>query len=322
MNAFGGSMKTRGLVEGAIFAAIIVMITVASNYIPFLVIFMFFIPVPIIILGERQGMKISIIASAGSAILIGIFLWPLNGVIFGILLLLVGVSMGYMYYKESNALKKISVGFIGFLCVIIAVIVSFQFLMGIDFTTYLMDMFKVSMDEAYQIYQGVGFFDANQLAMMKESADDQIQAIALGIPSAFLLFPLVCTVINVLICDSILSHLGYSIKKLKPLKDWVIPPSLKYFLMLLILGSFMINIFGIEEIPEIYRFTIMNFVYLIFGIMGFSLIFDYLDYKKVKNKGVKVFVIILGLLMFSLVTMMGIAEVFLGVRRFFRREQK
>jgi uncharacterized protein YybS (DUF2232 family) len=66
----------------------------------------------------------------------------------------------------------------------------------------------------------------------------------------------------------------------------------------------------------------MNFIDMIFFVMGLSLIFNYLDYKKVKNKGLKVLIVVLSFLLSSFIVLMGVADTYIGIRRIFRRESE
>ena len=66
----------------------------------------------------------------------------------------------------------------------------------------------------------------------------------------------------------------------------------------------------------------MNFVNLIFFVMGLSLMLNYMEYKQLNNKGLKVLVVFLGFLLSSIVTLVGVADTYIGIRRIFRRESQ
>jgi uncharacterized protein YybS (DUF2232 family) len=98
------------------------------------------------------------------------------------------------------------------------------------------------------------------------------------------------------------------------------PVSLKYFLAIFIIGDFIIGIFQITAIPEIYIYTFMVVVNIIFLVMGISLVFDFMEYKKVSNTGLKILAVFVAILLQSFVTLLGIADVYLGLRAIYRRE--
>lgn len=313
-------MKTRGITEGAMFCALAVILTLVSFYIPLLTIIVFFIPVPMVILGKRQGLKVSIISSLAATILIGLFLGPINAISFGALMFFVGCSLGFAYYKNSSPVRKLITGAIGFSMLLIAVVASYELVMGVSFTGFIFQMLEESTKEVINIYETSNMMDANQLTTVKESMAANIQMMKLALPSAFLLLPVMFSMINVVVCDLILKRIGYAVKGFKPLAQWQMPVSLKYFLMVLLFGDFIISIFQITAIPEIYTFTLMRMVNLIFFIMGLSFIFDYMAYKKINNKGLKVLVVFLSLLLTSIIVILGIVDTYIGIRRIFRGE--
>lgn len=315
-------MKTRGITEGAMFCALGVILALVCNYIPFLTILVFFIPVPMVVLGKRQGLQVSIISSLAATILIGLFLGPIIAISFGALMILVGCSLGYAYHKNLSPLRKVIIGVVGFAILIIAVVASYQFVLGVNFMTYLFETLEASTKDVIGIYESANIMDADQLAAAKDNMAANIQMMKLAIPSAFLLLPIIFGMVNVLISDFILKRVGYEIKSFKPLGQWEMPASLKYFLMILLFGDFIISIFQITAIPQIYIVTIMYFVNMIFFVMGLSLIFNYMEYKEVKNKGLKVLVVFLSFLIISVITLVGVADTYIGIRRIFRRESQ
>jgi uncharacterized protein YybS (DUF2232 family) len=315
-------MKTRGITEGALFCALGVILTLVSYYLPFFVILVFFIPVPMVILGKRQGLKVSIISSLAATILIGLFLGPVNAISFGALLLFVGCSLGYAYNRDLSSFVKTLIGIVGFLMLMIALVASYQLVMGISFTDFIFQTLDESTKEVLAIYESTNIMDASQLNTAKEAMAANIEMMKLALPSAFLMLPIVFGLVNVVVSDLILKRIGYPVKTFRPLGQWEMPSSLKYFLMLFLLGDFVISIFQITAIPQIYVVTVMNFIDMIFFVMGLSLIFNYLDYKKVKNKGLKVLIVVLSFLLSSFIVLMGVADTYIGIRRIFRRESE
>ena len=315
-------MKTRGITEGAMFCALGVILTLVSYYLPFFVLLVFFIPVPMVVLGKRQGLKVSILSSIAATILIGLFLGPLNAISFGALMLFVGCSLGFAYNRDLSPVKKVVIGILGFSILLIAVVISYEFVMGIGFTGLLFETLEQSTSEVMAFYETANIMDSEQLTIAKAAMEKNIEMMKLALPSAFLLLPVIFGMVNVVVSDMILKRIGYSIKTFKPLSQWEMPATLKYFLMVLLLGDFLVSIFQVSTIPQIYMVTVMNFVNIIFFVMGISLILNYMEYKQLTNKGLKVFVVFLGFLLSSIITIVGVADTYIGIRRIFRRESQ
>lgn len=315
-------MKTRGITEGAMFCALGVILTLVSYYLPFFVLLVFFIPVPMVVLGKRQGLKVSVLSSIAATILIGLFLGPLNAISFGALMLFVGCSLGFAYHRDLEPVKKVVIGILGFAILLIAVVASYELVMGIGFTSLLLQTLEQSSSEVMAFYETANLMDAEQLTLAKTAMEKNIEMMKLALPSAFLLLPVVFGMVNVVVSDMILKRIGYSVKAFKPLSQWEMPTTLKYFLMMLLLGDFMISMFQVSNIPQIYLVTVMNFVNIIFFVMGLSLMLNYMEYKQLNNKGLKVLVVFLGFLLSSIVTLVGVADTYIGIRRIFRRESQ
>lgn len=315
-------MKTRGITEGAMFCALGVILTLVSYYIPLFTILVFFIPVPMVVLGKRQGLKVSILSSLAATILIGLFLGPITAITFGALMLLVGCSLGYAYNKNLSPVRKVIIGVAGFAVLMVAIVAVYEFMMGISVTTLIFESMEISTKEVLSFYESTNIMDANQLTTAKDTMATNIQMMKLALPSAFLLLPMMFGMVNVLISDFILKRIGYQVTSFKPLGQWEMPTSLKYFLMFFLFGDFIISIFQVTTIPQIYIVTVMNFVNIIFYIMGLSLIFNYMEYKKVNNKGLKVLVVFLSFIIISIITLVGVADTYIGIRQIFRRESQ
>lgn len=315
-------MKTRGITEGAMFCALGVILTLVSYYLPFFVLLVFFIPVPMVVLGKRQGLKVSVLSSIAATILIGLFLGPLNAISFGALMLFVGCSLGFAYNRDLAPLKKVIIGILGFSILLIAVVASYELVMGIGFTSLLLQTLTQSSSEVMAFYETANLMDAEQLTLAKTAMEKNIEMMKLALPSAFLLLPVVFGMVNVVVSDLILKRIGYPVKTFKPLSQWEMPVTLKYFLMVLLLGDFMLSMFQVSNIPQIYIVTVMNFVNIIFFVMGLALMLNYMEYKQLTNKGLKALVVLLGFLLSSIVTIVGVADTYIGIRRIFRRESQ
>lgn len=313
-------MKTRGIIEVAMFCVLAVMLALASFYIPLFTILVFFIPVPMVILGKRQGLKVSIISSLAVTILIGLFWGPINAIPFTALMLLVGCSLGFAYHKNLSPVRKVVIGTVGFSILLIVVIASYELVMGVSFTAVLFQTLEASTKEVMTMYETTNVMDSTQLETAKESMAANIQMMKMALPGAFILFPVMFAMVDVIACDFILKRIGYQVNCFKPLAQWQMPTSLKYFLMIFLIGDFIISVFQITAIPEVYTYTLISIVNVIFFLMGLAFIFDYMDYKKINNKGIKVLVVFVGLLLTSIVTLLGVADTYIGIRRIFRRE--
>lgn len=313
-------MNTRGITEGAIFCAIAVILSLLSFYIPFFVILTFFIPVPMIVLGKRHGLKVSILASLAATILLALLLGITMAFQLGMMLLPVGCGLGWAYSKNLSPTKKTLVGSGGFAVFIIALILFYQLLTGVNFISSMIEMFETSSQEVINLYQSMGIMDATQLATMESVVEDNLKMMLLTIPSAFLMMPVLLAMANIYCTDLILKRLGYPIRGYKSLGNLTLPGHLKTFLLILLVGIFLTSVLSVEIIPEIYIATVRNLVNLVFFVMGMACVYNYLSFKKMSNKGIKVLVGFVCFLLQPMIVFLGIADTYLDIRRIYRRE--
>lgn len=313
-------MKTRAITEGAIFCAITVILSLLTFYLPFFVILTFFIPVAMIILGQRQGFKVSILSSLAATLLLGLLIGPIAAIQLGMLLLIIGCCLGLAYLKNFSPTQKTILGSIGFAIFIVANILFYQLLTGVNYINWMIEMLETSSQDLLQLYQTMGVLDAGQLQTMEAAIENNLQMMLLTIPAAFILMPILLAMANIFCADLILKRLGYAIKGYRPLSELTMPQHLKVFLMLLLLGVFLVNTLQISAIPEIYTITISTLVDIVFFIMGMACVYNYLAYKQVKNKGIKILAGMMCIFLQPLITFLGIVDTYLDIRRIFRRE--
>lgn len=93
------------MVEGAIFAAITVLIGLISFYMPVLFVISYFWAIPTIIISYRHGFKISFVSGVSAALLLAMFLGPVSGINTLVMTLIPGMFLGYFmkkFKKQQN----------------------------------------------------------------------------------------------------------------------------------------------------------------------------------------------------------------------------
>ena len=72
-------MNTKALVEGAILASVTAVLGIMVYYMPFLSLLGMFWPTPIIIVGFRNGFKVSLVSAIVAALIVALFTEPFSG---------------------------------------------------------------------------------------------------------------------------------------------------------------------------------------------------------------------------------------------------
>ena len=98
------SQGTRALTEGALLAALTIVLYVANVYTQLLI---YVIPVPVAILVVRNGLRAGAVASVVSALGVGLVLGPIDGITVLIRVALVGLVMGGLMAKPARAMTTL-----------------------------------------------------------------------------------------------------------------------------------------------------------------------------------------------------------------------
>lgn len=98
------SQGTRALTEGALLAALTIVLYVANVYTQLLI---YVIPVPVAILVVRNGLRAGAVASVVSALGVGLVLGPIDGITVLIRVALVGLVMGGLMAKPARAITTL-----------------------------------------------------------------------------------------------------------------------------------------------------------------------------------------------------------------------
>jgi len=96
-------IETKALVEGAIFAGVTALLGILYYYMQYLGILAMVWPVPVIIVGYRNGLKASILSALSAGLIVSMVTQPLVGVGLLVGFGLPGVLMGYMINRRVNA---------------------------------------------------------------------------------------------------------------------------------------------------------------------------------------------------------------------------
>lgn len=315
-------MKTRGITEGAIFCALTVVLALLTNFVPFLMLLTFFIPIPMVILGKRQGLKVSIISSVAAIIIIILFLGPISGFLYGCFLLIVGCSVGYTYFKDFSPGIKVGVGYFAFGITVVLIFSMTNLITGTDIVADSFRIIEMTSKEVFVMYEQMGI-DPGKISEVQKLMDSQLIQMKLIFPSAMLLVPIIFSYINVLVADLLLKRLGYTVKRVQPITKWRMPESLKYVLFVFMIGNLIITFLGITAIPEIYTKNLMQIAYFCYSIMGLSLMFDFMESRRIKNIFWRILVVLMMMLLGLqfIIIFLGIADTYMDLRKIIPREE-
>jgi len=213
-------LSTRGLVEGALFAAVLVLLVAVTTYIPLSgIVFAFFWPVPIALLYLRYDSRLAILTVIVSTIILSVLVGPVEALDAAFLYGPVGIAFGHAAKRRWSVGRTVALG---------AAAVALA-----TFGTIAVYLFLAGQSPADWLGQDLADFAANLRAMEQSrllqpgTATRLVEQLA-RIPWVLLLFTGALTLlINFQTTRVVLTRLGYQFPALPRFADWRFPAWLR-----------------------------------------------------------------------------------------------
>ena len=307
-------MSTRALTEGAILAAITALLGVISYYIPFFTLIIFVWPIPIIILGKRHGVRTSILATLAAGVLLSLFTPIIYSIPIVLMYGILGIVLGYAYYKEMNMAKSILMGYIAALLSTILLLQFYSMITGISIITEIGQTMKLAMDEVNSLYQSMGI-DPSTMNDVVKKMDDVIATMSQLFPAILLIIPMIVTFVNMFISEKILKRLGYDVIKIIPFRKWRVPNHASLGLFLILMVGMLGQYFGLTNFDIVFQ-NLLYLAFMVFLVQGLSFI-AHIFYVKNIAKGIRIFSFIIIFIMpmvQSLIQLIGLLDIMFNIR--------
>lgn len=216
----------RALVEGAMFAAVSVVLVLVGVYLPVIGVFaMFFSPVPISIICLRHNLRVAALGALVATVVLALFTGPLSGLLYGLMVAITGMALGWSYQRRlppgaTAAVASAAAGFwLG-----ISMLLPYLILRENPFT-----MLEKFMD---QLISAVGQMPRAGGTEPSAKQMEALEALRKGIrhlfPAIFAGGAVATGVLNVLAAQAVLKRMGHFVRPLPPFQQWRFPRSVAY----------------------------------------------------------------------------------------------
>ncbi len=284
----GEGLRTHALTEGAMLAAITVLIALMGRYISFM---SFILPVPLGILVYRHGLRSGILVSVTSSFLVAI---TLSNLLFSVQVLIIGVlgiALGMGLRESFHFAQLLLVGVVSSVITFLLQIFVYSLLFGENLLTLAFEMWEKGLTQSLEFYQDLGF-SPELIAESEEQVLIMVELLRTAIPLSLVMGGFLFTLVNLGVIRFILRRLGdTSIPWLPPFSTWQWP---WYFVYGIIFGlSFsVLSLYTTSEIWHIIAINLYFFFLYAFVIQGFAIIWFYLNTYNV-NKILRIILIFL-----------------------------
>ncbi|MHB1394458.1 MAG: YybS family protein [Clostridia bacterium] len=313
-------IQTKALVEGAIFAGVTALLGILYYYMQYLGILAMVWPVPVIIVGYRNGLKASILSAMSAGLIVSLLTHPLVGVGLLVGFGLPGILMGYMINKKVNPYAVI------FLC---GVLLSFtmvgEFLLslkatGIDafkFFGSLDATFKQQIEVTLKIYRQLGIAEKD-LQNMGDYISQMVGMMKLIFPSALLLSGLIFSFIDYKLTRLILKRIGHIIPDIEEFSKWKLQEPYSIILLglaVLAAAAAYLKLPGMAAVA----LNVTTVLMLIFSVIGVSVLVYYSkvygDRQGIPKALRNIIVVFIVLAFMQFIAFVGILDLVLNFRK-------
>lgn len=273
-----GRPDTLLLVEGALLAAITVILATVGLYLP-IGYLSFVIPVPIIVLVYRHGLEAGVLVSVVAALLTGILSHVLQGTIMVLSLAAIGLAVGEAMRGRLTPGQVIAVGTVVFLVVSFLTLGLVFWLFGINELAELSKLLEDSLRLSGEFYLRLGLAPPEQLRQWQEEV---LRALRALLPSAFLLSAAVTVYVNHWLAGKVLHKLGQPTPGFPPFSEWRLPTRWRWPGVLLLIIAAGMNFLSFP-IGRAVGSNLLVLLMVVYYVQGLSILWFFLRRYRVSG---------------------------------------
>jgi len=254
---------TRGLTEGAIFAAITVVVGAAGVIAPPIAIFL--APLPIAVLVIRWGLRTAVLASIVASVLLLQFFGPLTAFSITAAFAPMGLTLGWGIRRHFSAQWTILAGSVAFLASTVANIAAAKFVLHLDLIDQLIQGQIKALEMTRSLSQRMGA-SPQDLEELRKQIDLAPTLIHTLIPLLLALVSPVWAYLVYIVARAVLRRVGYQLPGVAPMLTWRIPARPA---VVLLWGAGILSMLSLR-VPQLHSLA-MNAIFagvFIFGFQG------------------------------------------------------
>lgn len=222
------TVSVRGLTEGAILAALVALLAVATRYVPVLGLAAGLVcPLPLTALVIRHGLRAGVLAAAVAAAIGGIIAGPLVSSAIVLAFGPLGITLGIGVSRQWSAARIVLAGSIVGTAGVLASLGITLALGGVNPYLVMIESMRQGQQASTQFYAGLGL-PKDQIERASGQMRQMIDLLPRLIPILVVLGGISTAYLNVVVGRAVLGRFGYRLPQLPPMREWSIPGPLMW----------------------------------------------------------------------------------------------
>lgn len=308
--------RIRSMAEGGVLAAVAILFAFMSAYLPLIGSFVNLIwPVPLVLLGVRNGYKWSLLTTVVVGILIALLMHPLQAVSIVVGFGLIGIVLGHAIRNQYGPVKTLAVGSAASLLSKAAVMGILFLVSGINPLIDQSDIAAQALEKSIEVYQSFGL-TGDQLAQMKEQMALMASMIKIILPAGLVMAAVLDTFLNYWVARLVLRRLGHVVPAFPAFSRWRLPTVFAYAFIAAIGLLYWATTHELQWLKDIaLNLQVLSSVFLF--LQGLSLVFYLTERYQIGKmvRTVAIFLIVTNGLLSQVVILAGAFDMVLDYRR-------
>ena len=215
-------ISVRALTEAALMSAAGVVLGYLGFFFPLFA--PLFLPLPIAFLTLRRGLKVGVLGTAVTCLLIGFLLGPFYAILTAVQMGCVGLFFGQCFRKKTGALPTLFGAILISAFVTACQLLLPIFIAGLSLTD-LVASFQETIDYVINLWQEWGMLEQMTAggSSAAEAADALASLVRLLLPGALIISSMTMTMLTYWLLAKVFRALGYQIKNVPKFYNWRLP---------------------------------------------------------------------------------------------------
>lgn len=303
--------KVRQLTNGAMMAAIFTLLTLLSSLPVISIIFIWFIPLPIILYTYRYSWKSGLVVIVVGTI-VNFLIVGLLAMFISALFAIIGLAMGYTLHKKQSKTEVFLATSLATLVAMAGIIMGYLQFTGINLITDTLKQMKSAIYKNVELSEQMAKLTNTKATFTNETATNIVKMFTDTMPAMLFLSTFLLAWLLITINFPIIKKLRIPVPKFPPVKDFRLPKMLLLFYFVILLIQFIMKP---EDGTYLYLVYINAYLLLsmLFFVQGVSFI-HFMVARSEMPKAVAWIATIFALPLNSYVALLGIIDLGFGLR--------
>lgn len=270
--------KNKSIIEAGVVTFIMIFYIVYGIY--FFPLLILFIPVPFIVLGVRNGIRLNILSIVLTLLIVEIILGNTMGASLVIVFAPLSIAINYCIKKRKNSKKTLLISSLALLIPIVILVVLEMKIADINLIDKMDNWFSEFITIQIDIFKEMGFTN-NKILKIVDQAEGGYNNMVMLIPSLMSIFSVFVYYINYFFTGIILRKMGYDLIKRPSLSRYQLPKDVIMGAGVMLLTGFIFKWLDFQYNQAL----LLNLTFLIgvmFMIQGLAVLDFFLKRMKIK----------------------------------------